>query len=175
MQRWFGSSEQTDTEIRQKFLVAHSKLTADNLPFDETNSSQRLAAIIMIDQFSRNLYRKSATAFAWDHLAVQWAQEGWKLGQFDKLSPAQQGFSLLPLIHSEKLSLHDEAIEKLVQINESNTAMDTIITAFYSFALSHRDIIARFGRYPHRNGVLNRTPTDAELAYMNNGAKRFGQ
>lgn len=174
-QRWFANNEQTDAEIRQKFLVAHSQLTTGTIAFDENDGRQRLAAIILIDQFSRNLYRKTGTAFAWDHLAVKWSQEGWQRGQFDNLSSDEKGFSLLPLLHSEDIDLHDEAIDRLTELKRSSTAMDTIITGFHSSALEHRDIIAQFGRYPHRNEVLNRPSTEAELAYLNNGAKRFGQ
>ncbi|TCS43968.1 DUF924 family protein [Reinekea marinisedimentorum] len=174
-QRWFDSNEETDAEIRQKFLIAHSQLTTGSIHFDETSGEQRLAAIVLIDQFSRNLYRKSATAFAWDHLAVKWAQEGWKLSQFDNLSAVEKGFSLMPLVHSEDIALHDDAIERLTELKKAATAMDTIITGFHSSALEHRDIIVQFGRYPHRNEVLNRPSTEAELAYLNKGAKRFGQ
>lgn len=173
--RWFMASDEVDTDIRSRFLVLHSKLTNGSIEFDAFNGEERLSAIIVIDQFSRNLYRRSATAFAWDHLACEWCLQGWEGHQFDDMTPAQKGFSLLPLVHSENLEFHDRAIQLLQQLKENSRDQDSIITGFYSSATEHRDIIQRFGRYPHRNEVLNRPSTEAELLYLQDGAKRFGQ
>lgn len=172
--RWFQSTDDIDEEIAQRFAQTHSRLQ-NGYPGDWPDSSEgRLAAIIVIDQFSRNLYRGQAEAFAWDELAANWSLGGLERGLFTHLSEAEQGFAVLPLVHSESLTLHDRALSFLETIqHQANT--DGIITGFLSSAREHRDIIAQFGRYPHRNAVLNRPSTPEESAYLAQGAKRFGQ
>lgn len=173
--RWFRSSQATDRDIEQQFAQTHTRLR-QGYPDDWPDAAKaRLAAIIVIDQFSRNLFRGEATAFAWDHLATDWSLQGLERGQFDHLREAEQGFAALPLVHSESLALHDRALSFLTSVQALSTDTDGIITGFLSSAHEHRDIIARFGRYPHRNAVLNRTSTPEESAYLAEGAKRFGQ
>ncbi len=172
---WFNSDKEIDSQIRQKFLVLHSHLTSGNAQFDEANAHERLAAIIVIDQFSRNIYRGSATAFAWDSQAVTWATEGWDKHQFENLTAPEQAFSLLPFVHSEDIELHVRAIQLFDRLIEQKPENSAILTGFRSSAIEHRDIIKRFGRYPHRNEVLNRPSTDEETQYLQMGANRFGQ
>jgi uncharacterized protein (DUF924 family) len=122
-----------------------------------------------------NSVRGKAKAFAWDALSVRWVQQGWKTDLFETLTPIQQAFSLLPLIHSENLPLHDLAIKHYEQLTTLLKDQDSILTAFLSSAKEHRAIIKLFGRYPHRNAVLNRVSTTAEDEYLNSGGARFGQ
>lgn len=172
--RWFSGGAETDREIEQRFSQLHERLSQGYPEAWPQTGEALLAAIIVIDQFSRNLYRGQANAFSWDELAVQWSQQGWRSGLFERLSLAQQGFSLLPLVHSESLTLHEKAITELSRLQQQ-AGNDTIITGFLSSALTHRDIIQSFGRYPHRNKVLGRESTAAEKSYLADGAQRFGQ
>ena len=173
--RWFGGGEALDRDITNRFGELHAQLSNGLSPSALTDPHQLLSAIIVIDQFGRNIYRRSALAFSWDQLAQQWAQYGLQNGYFENLSAYYQAFAAMPLMHSEDLSLHQQAIRFYTQLKKSQPDTDTIITGFYSSALQHHDIIAQFGRYPHRNAVLGRESTPAEIAYLNDGAKRFGQ
>lgn len=172
--RWFQSSDATDQAIAAQFKDTHTRVS-QGYPEDWPDAPRaRLAAILVIDQFSRNLYRGQAQAFAWDPMAVEWSVQGLDQGQFVALTPAEQGFAVLPLVHAESLPLHDKALTFLRSVQQQNEP-DGILTGFLSSAREHRDIIARFGRYPHRNAVLNRPSTPEETDYLANGAKRFGQ
>jgi uncharacterized protein (DUF924 family) len=173
--RWFSGGDAVDTEIQEQFADIHRTLQ-DGLPQTWQDSSEGwLAAILVIDQFSRNLFRKQPEAFAWDNLAQTWAKEGWSKGLFRSMPLEQQAFSLMPFMHSESLELHKLGLQHFEEIMADAQSTDTIITGFYSSALEHRDIIASFGRYPHRNAVLGRDSTPEELAYLNTDGKRFGQ
>lgn len=173
--RWFQGGDDIDQDIKTRFAGLHQQLQT-SLPDDwPTDAEGLLAAILVIDQFSRNLYRRQAQAFAWDNLARDWSLQGWQRGLFDTRLPHEQGFALLPLVHSEDLQDHDTALAIFERLKDQGPETDTIITAFYSSALEHRAIIAEFGRYPHRNAVLNRPSTDAEHQYLAGKAKRFGQ
>ena len=173
--RWFSGGDEVDADIKARFSAVHTQIREGLAEQVLANPESRLAGIIVIDQFSRNLYRGSAQAFAWDSLAQQWALFGWDNHLFDSLSPCQQAFSAMPLMHSEDLTLHRRSLAIFQEINSRLPDTDTIITGFYSSAMQHHDIIAQFGRYPHRNSVLGRESTTAERAYLTDGAKRFGQ
>jgi uncharacterized protein (DUF924 family) len=174
LKRWFSGGEEQDIEIQNLFLTLHKQLRK-GLPQNwPANSDNVLAAIIVIDQFSRNLFRGSAQAFEWDSVAIELAQFGWDQDLFQNRAFAQQAFSLLPFVHSEQLDLHEQANVKFEELaNKSN--QDPILTGFLSSAKEHRAIIETFGRYPHRNEVLSRASTPAEIEYLESGAKRFGQ
>lgn len=172
--RWFSGGAELDREIESEFGDLH-ELVRGGLPSDWQDARGKLAAIILIDQFSRNIFRGNARAFEWDALAQDWASEGWTNGLFHSLSPAYQAFAIMPLVHSESLELHDLASKYFDHAIAQAKGADTMLTGFLSSAKEHRAIIQAFGRYPHRNAVLGRTPTAAEEAYLNDGAKRFGQ
>ncbi|WP_422846017.1 DUF924 family protein [Acidovorax sp. M2(2025)] len=117
----------------------------------------RLAEILVLDQFSRNIHRGTPRAFAQDALALALAQE-LVAGQHDRaLPPAQRAFAYMPYMHSESLAIHEAALALFNQPGLENNL---------SFELRHRDILVRFGRYPHRNAVLGRSSTDEERAFL---------
>jgi len=173
--RWFSGGAAIDTEIEGKFSTLHEQITSGQHSSWQSNAEGLVAAIIVVDQFSRNLYRNSPKAFEWDDLAIKWSLNGWESGLFDTLSISYQAFTILPLVHSEDLQLHKKAMELLNSVKSITPKSDTIITGFYSSAVEHHDIIVRFGRYPHRNAVLGRASTELEQHYLQAGAKRFGQ
>jgi uncharacterized protein (DUF924 family) len=175
LKRWFAGGEEVDKEIKNQFDALHQELRSGLPKPWKGNAKATLAAIIVIDQFSRNLFRRSGEAFTWDPLACDWSLSGWESGLFNTLTPTQQAFSLMPLMHSENLSNHIACMSHFEQLLAANPSSDTILTGFCSSAQEHHDIIAMFGRYPHRNSVLNRSSTPAEAEYLQNGAKRFGQ
>lgn len=174
-QRWFSGGEQTDREIHQRFGELHTQLRSQPLPEAWLNDPEsRLAAILVIDQFSRNLFRGKADAFAWDDRACQWAISGWEQQAFHALPSCHQAFSLMPLMHSEKLALHSLAADYFADLI-GRFPSDKTLTGFQSSAEEHRAIIERFGRYPHRNAVLGRPNSPEESRYLEKGARRFGQ
>ena len=117
----------------------------------------RLAEIVVLDQFSRNIFRDTPRAFTQDGLALVLAQELVASGQDRSLSTNQRRFAYMPYMHSESPVLHAEAVQLFAQPGLEN-GLD--------FELRHQAIIARFGRFPHRNAILSRTSTPAELAFL---------
>ena len=124
----------------------------------------RLAEIIVLDQFSRNVYRDTPRAFAQDALALVLAQELVASGQDRSLPEAQRVFAYMPYMHSESLAIHAQATARFSQPGlESNL----------DFALRHQAIITRFGRYPHRNAIFGRTSSAEELAFLSEPGSGF--
>ena len=124
----------------------------------------RLAEILVLDQFSRNVYRDTAHAFAQDALALVLAQELVASGQDHALNTAQRAFAYLPYMHSESLLIHTQAVQLFGQPGLENNL---------NFELRHRDILVRFGRYPHRNALLGRTSSAEELAFLKEPGSSF--
>jgi len=124
----------------------------------------RLAEIVVLDQFSRNVYRDTPRAFAQDTIALVLAQELVASGQDRALPPAQRAFAYMPYMHSESAVIHAQAVVLFSQPGlEGNLA----------FERQHQAIIERFGRYPHRNAVLGRASTAEELAFLNEPGSSF--
>jgi uncharacterized protein (DUF924 family) len=150
--RWYAKDEAFDAEIGQRFLHTYEAACSGDLGAWRDHPESLLALIIVLDQFPRNLFRGSARAFASDPEAVRFAREGIDLGLDRALGlSVQLDFFYMPLMHSELLSDH-------VLLRERFGDND--------YARQHREIIERFGRYPHRNAVLGRDNTPAEAAYL---------
>ncbi|MGY3572743.1 DUF924 family protein [Vibrio paucivorans] len=161
---WFVSSEQVDKQIEQRFLVTLQQASASEL-FDWRSTPRgRLAEIIVLDQFSRNVYRNTPLAFAQDPLALALAQEAISVGDDKALNDVERSFLYMPFMHSESQKVHVEA-EKLFKSlgRESN----------YEFEIKHKVIIDRFGRYPHRNEILGRESTPEEVEFLTQPGSSF--
>ncbi len=124
----------------------------------------RLAEILLLDQFSRNVHRGSPAAFACDPTALVLAQEAVAADALDALSPIERCFVLMPYMHSESPAIHTEA-ERLFR---AHAPPDNV-----GFELRHKAIIDRFGRYPHRNAILGRTSTPEEFAFLDTPGSSF--
>jgi uncharacterized protein (DUF924 family) len=124
----------------------------------------RLAEILVLDQFSRNIFRDTPRAFAQDALALVLAQELVAGGHDQQLTPKQRAFAYMPYMHSESLAIHAQAVQLFALPGLENNL---------SFELRHQAIIERFGRYPHRNAILGRTSTPEELAFLNEPGSSF--
>ncbi len=171
-QQWFAKSDALDKTINQHFgkvLEACAagecwQWRADDAAGNGTGGLGRLAEILVLDQFSRNVFRDDARAFAQDPMALALAQEAVALGVDGPMNPSQRSFLYMPYMHSESLLVHDEAMRLFNQPGlETN----------YDFEIKHRDIIERFGRYPHRNKVLGRSSTPAELEFLSQPGSSF--
>lgn len=157
--QWFKVDSETDEMIKIKFAEVLKAATQGELFNWRTSAFGRLAEIIVLDQFSRNIHRNQAEAFAADHMALILAQEMVLSGLDQEIPLEMRAFIYMPYMHSESRLIHNEA-EKLFSIKglESN----------YQFEIEHKKIIDTFGRYPHRNAVLGRLSTYQELQFLQN-------
>ncbi len=124
----------------------------------------RLAEITVLDQFSRNLWRGDVKSFAQDGMALALSQEAQRQAGFAALSQAEHQFLLMPMMHSESLVIQDASLPLFARYCDANTL---------DFAQRHRDIVAEFGRFPHRNAVLKRASTAAEQAFLSQPNSSF--
>ena len=153
-----------DALIRARFGTTLEAAARCELWAWRTSAGGRLAEIVVLDQFSRNAYRDTPRAFAQDALALVLAQELVASGQDRSLSLAQRVFAYMPYMHSESERVHAQAVLLFSQPGmEDNLA----------FELRHKEIIDRFGRYPHRNAVLGRTSSALELAFLSEPGSSF--
>lgn len=161
---WFRSSAKLDQQIQQRFGELHSKACQCEL-FEWRQSPQgRLAEIIVLDQFSRNLFRDSPLAFASDPLALALAQEAVSLEVDSKLPPQQRSFVYMPYMHSESLLIHEHGLRLFTQSG---------LTQNVEFHLKHTAIIEKYGRYPHRNKALGRQSSNEEIEFLTQPGSSF--
>ncbi|MGI9304852.1 MAG: DUF924 family protein [Gammaproteobacteria bacterium] len=173
---WFGSDVETDELIKKEFGSLHASAVKGELDGWRETPGGRLALIILFDQFSRNIFRGTAEAFACDPAALQLCLEGLETGADKQLAPVERDFFYLPLEHSETLAHQDSCVQRYTELMESLPAGQCErVKESLGYAVQHRDIIERFGRFPHRNRALNRDSTAEELAYLKGKGSRFGQ
>ncbi len=166
---WFRGG--ADQPIAQRF--AHVPEAAAGGEFDHwaEDPRSRLALIIVLDQFSRSAYRDTASAYAQDAKALALSIDGMNNGHYRQIPTVwEKTFFILPLAHSEQLALHESVVVLYdAMIAEAPAKLRSIYSLSALLARGQRDVIARFGRYPHRNAVLGRTSTDEECAYIAEG------
>ncbi len=161
---WWSKDAGLDARIAARFGRVLTAARAGELAHWREPARGRLAEILVLDQFPRNVFRDRAEAFASDGMALVLAQEAVRLGVDRELPPTQRAFLYLPYMHSESLRVHDEALRLFDQPGlEENLR----------FEHAHRAIIARFGRYPHRNEILGRPSTAEELAFLREPGSSF--
>ncbi|MEZ5816240.1 MAG: DUF924 family protein [Hyphomicrobiaceae bacterium] len=160
----FKKDEALDSEIRARFEALYDRVAAD--PPDTAALTPRLAlaTLIVLDQFSRNMFRGSPKAFAADSVALSIARAAVAKGLDRQLETTERLFVYLPFEHSESLADQDQAVELIAGLG--NAEWDR-------YAVAHRDIILRFGRFPHRNEVLGRASTAEELAFLEQPGSSF--
>ena len=146
-----------DQVIIDRFSGVYQKATQCELFEWRETPEGRLAEIIVLDQFSRNMFRDCAKAFAFDSLALSLSQQALSIGADKKIDKEKRGFIYLPFMHSESQEIHKQALE-IYQNHGVQGPLD--------FELKHKAIIDRFGRYPHRNKVLGRQSTDEEIKFL---------
>lgn len=153
-----------DATIEQHFGAVHTAAAAGELWEWRTHAEGRLAEIIVLDQFSRNIFRDSPAAFFCDPMALVLAQEAVAIGVDKELNVQKRSFLYLPYMHSESLRVHEQAMRLFDQPGLENN---------YEFELKHLAIIKRFGRYPHRNALLNRSSTNEEIEFLKQPGSSF--
>jgi uncharacterized protein (DUF924 family) len=160
-QRWFKKDPAFDAEIRARFEALHQAASRRELDGWAETAEGALALLLLLDQFPRNIYRGSPHAFATDRLALAVAERAVARG-FDLKVPVElQVFFYLPFEHAEDAEAQRRGVE-LCQGHEARGGHES----YPRYALIHQDLIARFGRFPHRNAVLGRVSSEAELAFL---------
>ena len=154
---WFAKDDAVDAAIRKRFGALHASLT-EKVPASIAGTPLgALAAVIVLDQFSRNLFRNSPRAFASDPTAFAIAQEAIRAGFDAQLEPNQRTFLYLPFEHSEDRDAQRRSVELFAALGDPSTL---------DYARQHHDIIERFGRFPHRNRILGRESTPQEVEFL---------
>ena len=162
--KWFAKSDAFDDDIRRRFEADHHAAARGEYADWAESSDGALALLLLLDQFPRNLYRGSAHAFATDPLARKVAARAVDAGMDRTVDLGLRIFFYLPFMHSEALADQDRSLALCEALG-----VETGDTGSANYGRHHRDIIARFGRFPHRNAVLGRESTPEELAFLAQG------
>ena len=162
--QWFAKSAELDSLIAKRFGVCHRAAAAAELYKWREQPLGRLAEVIVLDQFSRNIYRDRPQSFQCDPLALVLAQEAIAGGADRALDEQQRAFLYMPYMHSESALIHQQAVELF-----SKPGMDSNL----DFELRHKAIIARFGGYPHRNQILGRDSSAEEITFLQEPGSSF--
>lgn len=174
--RWFSKDVAFDTQIRAQFSRVYAQLTVRDQPRPAWVSGARgtLAAIIVLDQFSRNMFRDTPSMFVADAQARAFCYEIIALG-YDKQLPLQlRSFVYMPLMHSERLADQERCVELFqLMADELDDPAKNQVAGSLKFAIAHRDIIARFARFPHRNQLLGRPSTVEETTFLKQPGSSF--
>ncbi|AMO56805.1 hypothetical protein GZ77_02440 [Endozoicomonas montiporae] len=174
IKRWWHKDPAADAEITSRF----SELVTDvHQQLGDKWSEQaegRLAAIICLDQFPRNMYRGDPRSFYYDQKALELCQQGINEGAYSDLPPLWQTFFFMPLMHSEKLSDQNDCVEWFARlVEQTDGALKEYLSGSLDFARKHQGIVQRFGRYPHRNEILGRESTPEELTFLSQPGSSF--
>lgn len=161
---WFSASEEADNAVRSRFGHLVSQALTSGLNHWAKDDEGLIALVLLLDQFTRNMYRGTPQAFAGDDLARKLVQQKIASGRHQDMPPIHQVFLFLPLEHSENLAIQEECVALFRQLADRSDA--DRIAGFAQYAVAHRDVIARFGRFPHRNAILGRESSAQELAYL---------
>lgn len=160
----FNGSNEVDQWITKRFKELHQQAIQGELDHWRTTIQGRLAEIIVLDQFSRNIYRGKPESFAYDSTALVLAQEALKTEQVHELTPEELGFLLMPFMHSESKKIHQVALQLFDQLG---------LELYLDYEKRHKEIIDRFGRYPHRNAILERVSTEEETEFLTEAGSSF--
>ncbi|MFQ6132605.1 MAG: DUF924 family protein [Armatimonadota bacterium] len=164
---WFAEDPAVDEEIADRFGDDYTLAVSGAYDHWRTTVSGRLALIILLDQFSRNMFRDSAKAFAQDTVGRELTLEGLRLGIDGQLAPVERLFFYLPLEHSELLEDQEESVRRFEQLHrEAPTDAQAYTGVALDYAIRHKVVIEQFGRFPHRNELLGRTSTEEESAFL---------
>lgn len=161
---WFEKSPGLDRECATRFGDVHAAVAALSSEAATANARRALAAVIVLDQFSRNIFRDTPEAFAFDGRARDVANDALAKGFDAGLSENERLFLYLPFEHSEALADQERSVALFKALGNDK---------YLDYAIAHRDIIARFGRFPHRNSILGRASTPEEVAFLQQPGSSF--
>lgn len=161
---WYSGAPKIDEKIKERFSGMHASVAAGEYWKHRVTPDAYLAEVIVLDQFSRNMFRDTPRAFLYDAMALTLAQEAIAKGFDTELKQEERQFIYMPFMHSESRVIHESALVLFESLgNEESLKYEKI----------HKEIIDRFGRYPHRNEQLGRESTDEEIKYLSNTNESF--
>ena len=172
---WFSADDERDQVMADRFSGLVEECAAGHHYHWLDDPEGRLAMILALDQLPRNLFRGTPRAFSNDSYTAALCLAAAHTGQDKALKPIQRAFLYMPLQHFEDLQAQEAGVQLYERLAEENPEWPVFAEGFTAFARLHRDIIARFGRFPHRNKILNRNSTAEEAEYLAGDAPMFGQ
>ena len=175
-QMWWKKDKNLDNLIKKKFK--NDLISAKSLEFDklEDNSEKILVSVILLDQFSRNIFRDTAQAFAWDKIALNLVLKGLEKGLDKHMKAVERSFFYMPLMHSEDIKIQEKSLEFFSDLEAEYIDIDNfanLTSQQKKYAVLHYDIIKKFGRYPHRNRILGRKSTAEEIEFLKGPGSSF--
>lgn len=173
---WWSKNQDLDESVRKEFEGDLKKAADNELTTWLDSPEGTLALIILLDQFSRNIYRGTPRAFSFDDMAMDIARDGIAKGYDRELHPVMRIFFYLPFMHSEDLQMQRRSVELFTELEaevRKNDEIMTVVSNSREFAVKHKKIIERFGRFPHRNRILGRDSTPDELEFLKQPESAF--
>ena len=171
---WFQGDPSFDERIRERFDTLPLRALGGGLDSWKQGARSSLALVLVLDQFPRNLYRGTVQCFACDPSAHEVAVAALERGFDTELAPLEATFLYLPLEHSEDMESQERCVSLFRNLlDRAPVELRPQFESFLEFAIRHREVIDRFGRFPHRNAVLGRPPTSEELSYLASGGDTF--
>lgn len=166
---WFTKSAQTDLEIAERFGLLIDEALAGGLLDWQAPADAALARILLLDQFTRNVFRDRERSFAGDALALAAARALCDNGLDLGLPPLRRAFAYMPFEHADDLACQDEAVARFTRLAHEAPVLQGML----DYAHKHREVIARFGRFPHRNAILGRASSPEEALFLQQPGSRF--
>jgi uncharacterized protein (DUF924 family) len=173
-ERWWQKSDEFDRTIRDQFLGDYHAIVAGEREAWRNTPRGALATLIVLDQFSRNVFRNTPQMYDADELAREICREGLEEGFDDELAFDERVFFYLPLEHSESMDDHAQCCDVFTRLrDEAPDVLNKDAENYLDYAHQHRAIVERFGRYPHRNQLLGRASTEEEIAFLKEPGSSF--
>ena len=171
---WFGKSLANDQVVTERFSTTLVSATAGQFNQWASTPRGRLALLIVFDQFPHHIHRDQPQAFATDPQALAFSQHALATGEDKQLTPIERVFLYLPLEHAESIALQDLSVSLYEEMaGDASADEHALFENFLDYARKHRDVVARFGRFPHRNAILGRESTADELEFLTQPGSRF--
>ena len=171
---WFGKSPENDQRVIEQFAATLTAATAGQLDHWANTPSGRLALVIVLDQFPHHIHRDQPQAFATDSQALALSLDALAAAEDQQLAPIERVFLYLPLEHAESVEMQDRSVSLYEALAREAAADERMLfDNFLDYARKHRDVVARFGRFPHRNAILGRPSSPDELEFLKQPGSRF--
>ena len=170
---WFIKDPDFDRQIRQQFLTDYEKAAAGEYDDWQADPRSAITLLLLLDQFPRNLFREDARSFATDPKALALSKHLVNTGQDKSLPPAQRFFVYIPFEHSEDLSDQTRCVALMQELVDTVPTLDEGLKGGLDYAIRHKAVIARFGRFPHRNKILGRPSTPEEAEFLKQPGSHF--
>jgi uncharacterized protein (DUF924 family) len=171
---WFGKQPEKDRDICERFTPTFNAAIAGALDHWAVSARGRLALVVVLDQFPHHIHRDTPQAFAQDAKSLAWCMAALASGEDKQLTPIERVFLYLPLEHSESLAMQNLSVVQYQQLAaEAIESERTLFDNFLDYAHKHREVVLKYGRFPHRNDILGRPSSPEEFAFLKQPGSRF--